>query len=136
MVISKLLALIKAKNDKRLPIKSIVAIHIDYANRPESGAEADYVEQWCVKLGIDFRKRVIGEVTRGVTSRDEYEKVSREIRYGFYHTCIADAKAQANMESLSLNDGTEPPFVQTEFGIIFGHHRGDVQENVISNMMR
>jgi len=25
-----------------------VACHIDYANRPESGAEADYVRQWCV----------------------------------------------------------------------------------------
>ena len=30
------------------------------------------------------RKRVVGEVTRGVTARDEYEKVARDIRFGFY----------------------------------------------------
>jgi hypothetical protein len=41
---------------------------------------------------------VVGEVTRGVTARDEYERVARDIRYGFYgevrglfmyvHVCI------------------------------------------------
>lgn len=30
------------------------------------------------------RKRVVGEVTRGVTARKEYEAVARDIRYSFY----------------------------------------------------
>lgn len=62
----------------------VVALHLDYANRAESGREADFVEAWCRQMGIIFRKRVVGEVTRGVTARDEYEKVSREIRFAFY----------------------------------------------------
>jgi hypothetical protein len=51
----------------------------------------------------------------GITGRDEYEKISRDIRYGFY-TQVLSATGCA--------------------GVIFGHHQGDVQENVISNVMR
>lgn len=40
----------------------IVACHVDYGNRPESGAEADFVEQWCRRYDIVFRKRTIEEV--------------------------------------------------------------------------
>ena len=116
-------------------IEEIVGIHIDYANRPESGREADFVQDWCEnrkkfnafsssgatereREGLLFYKRVVNEVTRGVTDRSDYERISREIRYKLYQT------------------------VQTEYGsaddtgIIFGHHKGDVQENVISNVMR
>lgn len=32
-----------------------MALHIDYANRAESGREADYVERWCAEWGIAFR---------------------------------------------------------------------------------
>lgn len=62
----------------------MVALHLDYANRSESGREADFVESWCAQQGITFRKRVVSEVTRGVTARDEYERVSRDIRFAFY----------------------------------------------------
>lgn len=111
MVISKILILLQRQNKN---IGKIVAVHIDYANRDESSQEADYVEGWCDRLGITFYKRVINEVTRGITNRDEYEKVSRDIRYGFYQEIIALERCDA---------------------VIFGHHKGDVQENVISNVM-
>ena len=68
------------------------------------------------KLGnVQFRKRVVDEVTRGVTDRAEYEVVSREVRYGFYRQVLRETGCQ---------------------GVIFGHHQGDVQENVVSNVMR
>lgn len=51
----------------------------------------------------------------GITGRDEYEKVSRDIRYGFYNQVLGASGCS---------------------GVIFGHHLGDVQENVISNVMR
>ena len=62
----------------------VVALHIDYGNRDESEREAHFVEEWCRGLGIIFHKRTIREVTRGVTARDDYERISREIRFEFY----------------------------------------------------
>jgi tRNA(Ile)-lysidine synthetase-like protein len=94
---------------------SIVAVHIDYANRSESAAECEYVRRWCERFDIIFYARRIDEVTRGKTKRDDYERISREIRYSTY--------AQI-MEQYQIP------------GMCFGHHRGDVQENVISNMMK
>ena len=55
------------------------------------------------------------EFTRGQTERNEYEKETRRIRYGMYATAIKELGAQ---------------------GIIFGHHVGDVQENVVCNAMK
>lgn len=96
----------------------LLAVHIDYANRPESLAESKYVHRYCDSLGITFRCRRIDEVTRGVTARDEYEKVSREIRYDAYR----DATSEFRRE-----------FPNTMVGVMLGHHRGDLRENVLSN---
>ena len=74
------------------------------------------MRQWCNQQGLQCQVRVVDEVTRGVTARDEYEKVARDIRYQFYKVCMAEVAAES--------------------GVIFGHHQGDVQENVISNVMR
>ncbi len=93
----------------------MVAVHIDYANRKESGREADFLEDWCRDEDMVFRKRAVNEVKRGVTNREEYEEVARMARY------------EAYLETMK------------EFGcevVLNGHHHGDVQENVISNIMR
>ena len=134
MVLAKILLLLKYRNlvENKIndyKIDKIVGIHIDYSNRPESHDEADFVEDWCINTclkgssniseGIMFRKRVIDEVTRGVTERNDYEKVSRDIRYSYYSDILNEFSADLN-----------------ETGIFFGHHIGDVQENVISNVMR
>lgn len=184
MVIAKILRLLQLHRPE-LRIRRIVAMHIDYGNRPESAQEASYVRRWCegdsegkiekegengkqgrgvgaveggeVEVsasnskstsnsntnttstdssarsamlgGLQCRVRRVEEVTRGVTNRDEYEKISRDIRYGFYRTCIQeqqDGHAEEGLQSSSL----------LLSGVIFGHHLGDVQENVISNVMR
>lgn len=39
---------------------------------------------YCARLGMRFEKRLINEVTRGITDRAEYERVARDIRYDFY----------------------------------------------------
>ena len=100
MVLCKILMLLKLRKHEihgakdAYSIGKIVCIHIDYANRPESAAEADFVKDWCESNAlvyngggsekIVFRKKVIDEVRRGITDRSNYEKVSREIRYNFY----------------------------------------------------
>mmetsp|Transcript_86253 Transcript_86253/g.143508 ORF Transcript_86253/g.143508 Transcript_86253/m.143508 type:complete len:664 (-) Transcript_86253:911-2902(-) len=113
MVIAKLLCAIR--DGGKLGAFEVLALHIDYNNRPESGAEAEFVERWCEERRIRFRARVVTECKRGVTARDVYEKQSREIRYGFYREAME-------------RDGVR--------GVFFGHHQGDLQENVISNLMK
>ena len=96
---------------------TVVAIHINYGNRAESGREASFLRQWCSSFGIDFHERRIDEVSRGKTPRDIYERRSREIRFAFYREVLA---------KYTVTPMRCP-------GIFFGHHQGDVQENVISN---
>ncbi len=95
----------------------IWAVHIDYANRPESGAEADFVRRYCERLGISFQCRRIDEVTRGITARDDYERIARELRYQSYKETVALAQLKK----------------EETIGVMLGHHRGDLRENVLSN---
>ena len=81
------------------------------------------VEQWCNSSHIEYHVRTVCEVTRGVTDRNAYEKISRDIRYGFYR------------EAMGLVNAGCPTETHVH-GIMFGHHIGDIQENVISNVMR
>ncbi|KAG5177931.1 hypothetical protein JKP88DRAFT_350529 [Tribonema minus] len=127
----------------------LVAVHIDYANRAESGKEADFVEQCvhldyanrvetgteptsCHSLSITFRKRVVSEVTRGVTDRAEYEAVSREAANASRMAVTDEDRRDARYAAYAevLREFAPCP------AILFGHHRGDVQENVVSNVMR
>ena len=94
----------------------VAGVHIDYGNRPESGAEADFVAAWCAEQGIVFRLKRIEELRRGIAGRDEYERESRRIRYDFYAACLAEFAGCG--------------------GVCVGHHAGDVQENVITNLLK
>ncbi|TDH71298.1 hypothetical protein CCR75_004640 [Bremia lactucae] len=111
MVVAYLMHKLKAKHGNY----TVVAVHLNYGNRTESDAESHYVQHWCERFEMVFYARRIDEVKRATTRRDDYEKISREIRYAMY----ADV-----MEKYKIP------------GMCFGHHRGDVQENVISNMMK
>lgn len=151
MVLSKILAQLQQKqqlaakanagrsanNSQQLQhIAAIVAVHIDYANRPESGREAQYVADWCAKLGIHCRIRTVNEVTRGITERDAYEKIARNIRYGFYLECIQEALQGRFLDTRSDFYPIGAPIEVRVSGMFFGHHLGDVQENIVSNVMR
>jgi len=116
MVIADVLAYLKRSGG--YPHLDIVAIHIDYANRPESMAEANYVEKYCRQHGIRFIVRRIDEITRGVTARDEYERQSREVRYDLYRKVAQECATKHS---------------QSAVGVMLGHHRGDLRENVLSN---
>jgi len=105
----------------------IVAVHIDYGNRPESAVEAAYVNHYArdvLRLDKCIVRR-IDEVTRGVTKRDEYELYSRNVRYDLYRQTVTDCIQICGENSVSRE--------VSEVGVMLGHHRGDVVENVISN---
>ncbi|KAL3919289.1 MAG: hypothetical protein SGARI_007243, partial [Bacillariaceae sp.] len=127
MVIASVLA--HLKQSCGYPHLQILAVHIDYANRPESGAEADFVKRYCDKYcgnsgNVEFLCRRIGEVTRGITARDDYERIARTIRYDMYREAVARAKSL-----LPPDDDGDKHVV----GVMLGHHRGDLRENVLSN---
>lgn len=105
----------------------IVAVHIDYGNRPESSAEASYVSHYALEI-LRLEQcivRRIDEVTRGVTKRDEYEKFSRNVRYDLYRQTVE--------ECVKICTKCNPLKQIEQVGVMLGHHRGDVVENVISN---
>lgn len=110
-------------------IGRIITIHIDYANRQESSQEAEFVKSYSEQYGGICHIRTITEVTRGVTDRSDYEKISRNIRYGFYKQIL---ETELNL----CFDDLKHASTSHGSGIIFGHHLGDVQENVLSNIMR
>lgn len=93
----------------------VVTLHIDYKNRPESTEEADFVDDWSVRHGMKFERCTVDAIRRGVTPREQYEIESRKIRYGFYK-----------------KSGQKHGFP----AVLLGHHHGDVQENIITNLMR
>jgi PP-loop family len=98
MVIASALAHLATSGNYNI---KVYGIHIDYANRPESAAEANYVQRYCHDKGIQFCLRRIDEVTRGVDARDEYENESQE-----KHDTIVIAKpydfAEMRMETTVL----------------------------------
>eukprot|EP00934_Nitzschia_sp_Nitz4_P006346 Nitzschia sp. Nitz4//scaffold37_size175936//105580//108219//NITZ4_002052-RA/size175936-snap-gene-0.245-mRNA-1//1//CDS//3329549806//6336//frame0 len=116
MVIARVLANLRENCGFNL---ETVAVHIDYGNRPESAAEADYVRRYCERLGLTFKCRRIDEVTRGVTARDDYERISRELRYSSYKEAISEIRTRTGSGAT--------------IGVMLGHHKGDLRENVLSN---
>ena len=93
----------------------ILTLHINYNNREESYHEAAFLEKWCTSYNIPFYQTVITSIKRGITPRILYEKKARDIRFSFYKDILNRSKAK---------------------GVILGHHKGDVRENVISNLMK
>jgi hypothetical protein len=140
MVISKILAVLRPV----LHFDEMLSVHLDYSNRPESAEEAAFVKQYAERLGFVHRERVVSEVKRGVTDRSEYEKISRQIRYDFYKEVLRSQLGAERMQPDGSADDSDICLLATgrqsgrryQCGVIFGHHIGDVQENVISNMMR
>lgn len=105
MVVLKLLLLLKDKYRFE-----VAALHIDYKNRPESGLEADYVEQWCRKQNgsspplinfflslVTFKKKVM-DLQRATADREWYEKETkyvthRSISFDFIHSLdVSDSR--------------------------------------------
>lgn len=107
MVIMEILAHLRRTSPTKYPFK-LVAIHIDYGNRKESAHEADFLRRWCDAMDIELHIRAITEAKRGASDRDEYEKLTRQIRFGLYQQIQAATGAPA---------------------VCFGHHEGDVREN-------
>lgn len=117
----------------------IIATHIDYGNRPEAHAEADYCKRFCENHNVLFRCRVISEVTRGITARDEYEAFTRTVRYDFYKEVMREyynEQQYAEQQDSGIENITITSKTTFSCPVLLGHHKGDLRENVLSNSMK
>ncbi len=116
MVIASVLSLLK-QYDKHFESLQVVAVHLNYGNRPESTAEATYVEWYATQIcNFDCKTCHIAQkyphLIRTKIDRAEYETQTRQIRFDLYQS------------------------IHSNRGVLLGHHIGDVRENVISNIHR
>ena len=145
MVICAVLAHLQKYNNHYRDLQ-IIGIHIDYANRPESYSESKFVQYYCehILCNVSYHCRRIDEVTRGITARDVYERMARDIRYQFYrdiiqlyHRSSTDVHSNDATDSISpFHSGKRtrrPNTAKDTIGVLLGHHRGDLRENVLSN---
>jgi len=116
VVILAILAIIKKSSPRNLVV---VAVHLDYHNREETGLEAEFLFRWCEKIDIPLYYRYIYEGSRERNNkREEYEELTKNIRFDLY-------KKVQNLYSEFYH-----------IGVILGHHKGDLQENVFFNLMK
>lgn len=93
----------------------VIAVHIQHSNRVEAEAEASVIEIYCRYLGIQFHKIIIAHIKRHEIKRELYELETRIIRFDFYR----NIKKHFNAEYFAL-----------------GHHKGDLAENVLTNLLK
>ena len=94
----------------------IIAVHINYNNRPECDDECNILKQWCAMLNIKLYIRKITEIQRPemmeMNMRDLYETYTRDIRFNTY--------MNANLEYDN---------------IFLGHNHDDQFENIFTNIV-
>ena len=99
----------------------LIAIHINYNNRPECENECDILKQWCSFLNIKLYIRKITEIQRPemmeLNMRDLYETYTRDIRFNTY--------INANDEYSDSNN----------FNVFLGHNHDDQFENIFTNIV-
>ena len=93
----------------------VYAVHIQHSNRDESIYEAEIIRQYCYQIGIKYFEIKIDHIKRHHISRDLYESETRKIRFDFYRNMI-------NYYNIDL--------------IALGHHKGDIAENVLTNIIK
>jgi tRNA(Ile)-lysidine synthetase-like protein len=116
VVILAILAIMKIVSPRDL---TVVAVHLDYHNREETGLEAEFLFRWCEMINIPLYYRYIYEGCRERNNkREEYEELTKKIRFDMYKK-VQDLYSDHH-----------------KIGVILGHHKGDLQENVFFNLMK
>jgi tRNA(Ile)-lysidine synthetase-like protein len=97
---------------------NIIAVHINYNNRPECKSELEFVKTYCNLLNVKLIYRTIDEINRPDCHnnglRDTYETLTRNIRYDMY-------KQVCNI-------------FETKSIVMMGHNKDDCFENILTNI--
>ena len=95
--------------------ENVVAIHVCHSNREEAVAELDFLIKWCNQKSVTMLYRKVDYMNRESVDRELYEKETYDIRFGLYRKAIKDYKLD---------------------GMCLGHHRDDIGENVMMNILQ
>eukprot|EP00960_Hanusia_phi_P043132 755877-Hanusia_phi.AAC.3 len=98
-------------NNNSAFLRNVSAVHVNYGNRKESSEEAQFLQRWCETRNIHFHLQNVANLTRDNKAIDRLF-VSR---------------------LFGVDNGLSESGAH---GVMLGHHRGDVEENVISNVMK
>jgi tRNA(Ile)-lysidine synthetase-like protein len=99
---------------KQLGSENVIAVHVCHSNREASKRELGFLLEWCSKLGIVLVYRKVDYMNRENVDRDFYESETNAIRFGLYRKVIEQYKLD---------------------GMCLGHHRDDIGENVMMNIL-
>ena len=94
---------------------NIVAIHINYNNRIESKDEENFLREWCEFNNIKLYVKSINSIKRENIKRSNYEALTKNIRFSFYHEIMKKEKINY---------------------ILLAHHKDDIIENIVANICR
>lgn len=111
-------SMVMARIMKDFSIKNkleLICVHINYNNRIESIRESEFVIKYCAELDIKLFVIPIEYFKRETTPRNDYELLTRDIRFGFYKYMVSEFKLNV---------------------IGLGHHKGDLAENVFTNIVK
>ena len=97
------------------PNFSFSCIHINWNQRKESEYEMDFLINYCNSNNIEIKYYNITHLSRS-EDRTKFETETRELRFQYYRDLIK----QKNNNAV----------------VFMGHHRGDIVENVFTNMIR
>jgi tRNA(Ile)-lysidine synthetase-like protein len=115
MVIVHALSTLKLEFEKNGRKLEIYAVHIHHFNRNEAELEAKMIEKFCNLLKVKYFQINIEHIKRGEINREFYENETKRIRFDFYRNMIL----HHNIDYIAL-----------------GHHRGDISENVLTNLIK
>jgi len=95
--------------------ENVVAVHVCHSNREEAIRELELLLKWCNYKKVHLLYRKVDYMNRETVDREVYEKETYDIRFGLYRKAIKDY----NLDGMCL-----------------GHHRDDIGENVMMNILQ
>ena len=93
---------------------NVIAMHISHSNRDIAKRELEFIKKWCGDNGITLVYRNVDYMNRESVDRTFYEEETKKIRFNLYKYCMK----KYNIE-----------------GVALGHHRDDIGENVMMNIL-
>lgn len=95
--------------------KTVIGIHINYNNRPETYKEKEFLENWCEYNDIRLYCMDILDIQRRDSKRSDYEEYTKKLRFDMYKQVLETENCDS---------------------VLLAHHKDDIVENIFTNVCR